>query len=209
MADDQSVRTATARVHHWKRASYLVLLGLLALTLLWAGSFAPVKLAELDGPAVTSLIGSLLVATVLLERALEVFLNVTRQPGRKSLDRAVKAAKTRLETASGDDSKAEQEALETARAKLTTYRADTARIASLWGVVGGVIISLSGIRALHSLLAPGMVIESSTQYMLFSTVDVFVTGLLFAGGSDGVHQVAALLTGYFEKKKDEVEESKP
>ncbi|MCK4414954.1 MAG: hypothetical protein KAY32_15575 [Candidatus Eisenbacteria sp.] len=207
MASDKGTEDAK-RFARWKRTSYVVLLALLALTLLWSKAFIALRIAEVSAETIMSLIGSLLVVTALLERSLEVFINATRKHGRARCDLAMKAAKARLkEATTPEEKKGPQASLETAQETLTAYKSDTGRIAALWGMVGGVLISLAGIRVLHSLLAPNVIIENSTQYMLFSVVDVFVTGLLLAGGSDGLHQVAALLTGYFEKKKEAVQDS--
>ncbi len=90
--------------------------------------------------------------------------------------------------------------LEKERLKKTIYKAHTQRLALWAGLVVGILVSAVGFRALESMVDPASICNHSQfQCMSFHAVDVFLTGCLIAGGSDGIHQFMQVYSNFMEQ----------
>ncbi len=85
---------------------------------------------------------------------------------------------------------AETETLET-RENLTIEKAASAATAA---TVLGAAISLVGVTTLSEVVSIDTTTVSSIQQKLFMAVDVSITALILAGGSDGIHQIIKRFT---------------
>jgi hypothetical protein len=138
------------------------------------------------GPAdVTKLLAFPLLIALFLERALEVFVNTWRGPKQDDLDRKVQDA--------------EPASLQTAKQAQADYKSNTRRIA-LWTAFGlGILVSAVGIRTLQSLIqADALGSLPKFQVGTFRLLDVFLTGGLIAGGSEGIHKLTQVYTNFME-----------
>ena len=71
------------------------------------------------------------------------------------------------------------------------------------GYVLGFIISMIGIRALEPLVDSGTFQNlGEVQQNMFRMVDIFITGGLLAGGSDGIHKITEILRDFRLKAQD-------
>ena len=76
--------------------------------------------------------------------------------------------------------------LEVAEDELDLYRDETKALLARLSLVGGIAVSVAGIR----LLQPVSLLElGPEQTALFHVVDILLTGCLLAGGSAGIHRL--------------------
>ena len=69
-------------------------------------------------------------------------------------------------------------------------------------LIAGLIISAVGLRSLQPLFNNGDAAWFKTaQGHLFVAVDIFLTGTLLAGGSDGIHWIVALYRDWTDKNR--------
>lgn len=99
-----------------------------------------------------------------------------------------------------DDLDKAHDDLEAARLKKTIYKAHTQRLALWAGLVIGILASAVGFRALESMVDPADICSFSRfQCISFRIVDVFLTGCLIAGGSEGIHQFMQVYSNFMEQ----------
>ncbi|MCY3699922.1 MAG: hypothetical protein OXH46_09860 [Gemmatimonadetes bacterium] len=128
--------------------------------------------------AALSQLGVLYIVAVFVERSLEVLLKAWRQGGKLRLEEEARSA--------GEDGRT------AAEAKLQQYRVGTQRRALLFGLLLGVMVSLSRVRLLGSIFELGAG-TAPFQRDLFQFTDVIVTAGLIAGGSATIHKAMALI----------------
>ncbi|HEY9632270.1 MAG TPA: hypothetical protein V6D14_02625 [Coleofasciculaceae cyanobacterium] len=98
---------------------------------------------------------------------------------------------------------AEIDALKKDDANRSKYKSNTRRIA-LWSALSlGVLISAVGVRAIEPLIVlnqPDLSSSqvTSSQLIIFRWLDVFLTGGLIAGGSEGIHKITQPITDFLE-----------
>ena len=143
-------------------------------------------------PAAFSRLGVLYVVAVFIERALEVLLKTWRQGGKLRLEEEARSA--------GEDGRA------AAEAKLRRYSVGTQRRALLFGLVLGVMVSLSGVRLLGSIFEFGAG-TVPFQRDLFHFTDVIVTAGLIAGGSATIHKAMALIEDLLNPNRTRAKDS--
>jgi hypothetical protein len=164
---------------------------------------AHVVFKEFGVADVAQLMTILFLVAVLAERALEIFVSTWRGPVATEHESAVRKATddvTRLTPLAQAKPRAladAQAALDEARRQEQTYRCGTRQVA-LWGALGlGLLVSGVGLRALETLIDPAANGWSvGGQGMAFRLVDVLLTGGVIAGGSEGIHRVAAVCDNF-------------
>ena len=173
----------------------------LVVLLVAASKLAPQAL-ELKKPEdlnFVSLLGTLFIIALLVERTLEVLLTTFRGPKADSQDRQITAqtdATAALEAGTRPNKNAIAKArsdLRDLREKRESYRMDTRSIALWAGLFAGVFVSAIGIRVLQQLVANAPC-DGSRAATLFTVADVLLTGCLIAGGSEGIHKMSELYT---------------
>ncbi len=185
----------------------MLLVLLLAVASFWVAPVAvgPIKLTTAE---VMSLLGSVFVVTLFVERAQEVILTNWRAYGSEALDLAIRVQEQRVlrlergepgQQESGQQStsrdagsltEARQRLDELCQDKLR-YRAQTRIYALRIGVIMGVAVSVAGLRTLGVLVPETAVMAFGlVQQVIFHTMDVIITGGVIAGGSDGIHKMA-------------------
>ncbi|WP_392531550.1 hypothetical protein [Nostoc sp. C117] len=84
------------------------------------------------------------------------------------------------------------------------YRSDTRKIALRSSFILGIIISAIGIRALETFInVKGL---PSHQILVFRWLDVFLTGGLIAGGSEGIHKITQVFMEFFEATTEQIKD---
>jgi hypothetical protein len=183
----------------------------------------PLGFKPLTLQAFTSEIGWLVAVALILERAVEVIVMVFRDQQADLLDEtesqatealksaeafaaavAVDAAATPAAKAQAAETAARGRlALAAARRRTIIYRAGTKMLALRVGFAFGVLMSLAGVRALNGLLP-----DNTAPAALFTVVDVLITGAMLAGGSEGIHRMANVFTGFMDNLATRADQSK-
>jgi len=175
---------------------WLVVVFILSLPLWLTPNSIPFR--EFDSGEVLRLLGSVALIALFLERVLEVFITTWRGPGANELDAKIQGFENKLnllkkESSASEESPKIKETLDSfdeANKIKSKYKSETQRIALWSGFAIGLVISAVGIRTLSFLVNP-IALESApeAQELSFRLVDVFITGGLIAGGSDGIHKI--------------------
>ena len=182
-----STRVDATHLPHMVSASYAFLMlavGVLV-ALLEPGlvRFAPLSVAEL-----TEIITPLIIVSLFMERALEVFVTAWRQAERDQLDLACEAPEI-------DAGERDQR-----RRRAAAHRGETRCVTLLASVTLGVLVSALGLRALEHLVDADMLAAlAHWQHVGFMVLDVTITGALLAGGAEGLHKVMAAFTTFMEQ----------
>lgn len=155
-----------------------------------------------------TIIGSLFIVALLLERFLDVFLTTWRAPKSEKLTLDIKKlefdilnVKSGLTNDLSDTKKLSDlvDELNKLKHAVMDHKSET-RIIALWsGLILGVVISAIGFRVLNSLVDQEMLSSAGkTQLLAFNFFDVFLTGGLLAGGSDGLHKLMEVYRSFTE-----------
>jgi hypothetical protein len=92
--------------------------------------------------------------------------------------------------------------LKTNEQLLSAYKSQTRKFAMWTALLVGWLISGVGVRSLDALVQPVQgALYSGVQSLLLHVLDVFLTGGLIAGGSDGIHKITQLFSTYFEETR--------
>jgi hypothetical protein len=150
--------------------------------------------------AAASLVASLTIIAVIMERALAVINSAwlaeeseaARAQMRSALTRAALLQKAPAGLLSADDIRDVLTDVDTAVADDAAVEAKKKRIRVVVGFLFGLAISAAGVRSLAALVEPDPT-DVLSQINLFNAVDIVVTAALLAGGSDGMAKLAQLL----------------
>ncbi len=163
----------------------------------------------------TSFLAVAVVLSLFLERALEVFVGVWRDPEQITLDARWSFEEQRQKQArERQDQKAYEEATETLRALnllRAGYRIGTQKFAMRAGFAAGLLVSVAGLRCLEGLveLKASAANISDLQRFLFQLVDVMLTGGLIAGGSEGLHKLSQIYSTFVDTTNKRLREGPP
>jgi hypothetical protein len=122
----------------------------------------------------------LLLIALFIERAVEVVIKPLRGDRSDRLRTQIRSSSNKKTT---DD----------LRLELNTYRSRTRKYAFGVAVTFGIGASLVGVRALHNLILAGEQITYAFEFF-----DVVITGLILAGGAEGIHKIVTAFTDYAE-----------
>lgn len=184
----------------WNRYYTALLIILLLVTLFTTRSFEEYVFNEVTQGAVVSLLTPLFIIALFLERALEVFISAWREPRKQEIQTRIDV----LRVSKGVPPGASAVGLGGPATEMEVYKADTKRIAFLCGVGAGILISVAGVRVLHPLVNWDADMAGS-QAAMFNTVDVFLTGGLLGGGSDGMHKLVSVITDFLDSTRLKVQ----
>ena len=161
-----------------------------AIVIMSRAGYVPLVPAELGSGEITKRLALLLIAAAFIERAVEVILTPWR-------------AKTAELLELGHDLAAATERAERELA-LAEYKLDTQRLAFWLSSGFGLVVGASGFRALEWFVEIPQASAASfgpTQAQLLSVLDVVLTGMVLAGGADGVHKIIALFTDFMDRTR--------
>jgi hypothetical protein len=141
----------------------------------------------------------LVMVSLFIERALEVFLTSWRANRAGQLKERAHEARTKRQA--GGPHHADEITLE-------CHRSQTRRIAFFAGTTLGVIVAALGIRVLELFVDPAA-FETlpHVQQRLFRTTDVLLTGAVLGGGSDALHQLVQVFTNFFQTTAGRVKQT--
>jgi hypothetical protein len=155
-----------------------------------------------DMTAFGTLLATLLFASAILERALDVWLSLTMGGEADRLDTEIRSLKSKIESSTPDVKTAQEANLAPLFAARAAHQGATRRLATPVALTAGMIISAIGLRSLQPLFVPGdPAWLASPQGHIFGAIDILVTGTLLAGGSDGIHWIVALYRDTMDKNR--------
>ncbi|UUX50831.1 hypothetical protein NUH88_03805 [Nisaea acidiphila] len=175
----------------------------------WAISEFTPKDKAADGPFRTFLsqLGILYIVAAILERALDVYVKVWRQPVREALQKSIESLSEDMEALrlKGGDTTALDETIRISRIALQRYRARTRQVTILVATAAALVVSAVGPRVL------GGVFELSGDYAsmqgaLFTSLDIFLTAGLVAGGTAVLHPMVTTTTTFFAETASALKE---
>lgn len=138
----------------------------------------------------------LILVALFIERAVEVVISAWRGQGAAARQHAV-------EHATG-------ESLKFARLAQDQYKRQTQRLAFTVSLTLAVFAGLVGVRAIEPLMdlsAQGAPALAAAQTLWLFRFDVLITGLLLAGGADGIHQIVTTFTTFLDTTKQRTQNS--
>lgn len=197
--------------------SFGILAGIVSVTGILLFELKPLALT-LHPDAISHASSFLAVAVILslfLERALEVFVGVWRDPEQITLDARWSFEEQHQKQASERHDQKEYEAatesLRTLNLQRAAYRIGTQKFAMRAAFAAGLLISVAGLRCLDGLIEPktsaGSI--SELQRFLFQLVDVMLTGGLIAGGSEGLHKLSQIYSTFVDTTNKRLREGPP
>jgi RsiW-degrading membrane proteinase PrsW (M82 family) len=163
---------------------------------------APISFKPISGAAFAGLIVWLFAVAVFVERAIEVIVMVFRDRESDLLDEAEQSAQQAVASASDDAAKkTAQDNLASAHHAVVVYHATTKEFALRIGFLLGALVSLAGVRALH-----GLVPDTVTTGRWFALADIVVTSAMLAGGSEGIHRMANVVTSFADSLSTQLDQ---
>lgn len=187
------------RGNDWKKTRYLLVVVVLVAAvsgIFFAAHLMRFQLLE-DVQSVVSILTPLVLYSLFVERAVEVFLTVWRGRESDALALEVKQKKLTLSLKGADVA-----GYNSLQQGLAQYKGTTRDIAFTSTFILGILISLAGVRALALFVDPVSLQDlSSFQTAWFTVLDIFITGALIGGGSDGIHQIITLFTTFMDTSK--------
>jgi hypothetical protein len=179
-----------------------------ALILVVLGTFSPfagLSFQPESGDSALSVLGRLVLIALFVERGIEVFVELWRGASKNKKKNDIKTLNEEKGRIKGnlEEEKRIQNKIDKLSEDLHFYQAITARI-SLWtGFMFGLLVSISGVRALNSLMTSPI---GDTQGMLFQGVDIVLTAALISGGSEGIHKIMTVYKSFMEGSEKRIKE---
>lgn len=169
-----------------------IVAGCLVLAAIWRPGL--VRFNEITVAGLLQIVIPLFLIAAFMERANEVLITAWRAPGANYLCRQVEKLTALTET----DPMVLQ-LLHEAEDNLSSYKADTRRVAVVGMLALGILISAVGVRALEMLVNADVFRGlSAAQRGAFEPLDVLVTGALLGGGSEGIHKLVKVITDFLD-----------
>lgn len=185
-----------ARNVHPKEAFLVIVTLAGAFALLYYTKAAGIAFKPFTESDVLSIITSMFVVAVFMERSIEAILTPIRAPDRSRIEKELEDIKN----AAGSDEHKKQEQAEKEH-ELKMYRLRTAQSAYWLSFIFGLIISVAGIRTLSGLVnADELKTLSVVHHNLFSFVDIILTSGVIAGGSAAIDKIGRAISAFFNLK---------
>lgn len=170
-----------------------------------------------------SLLSTLLLVALFVERSVEVYIGALRSQKAAALDAALSSAKDivgkleeklKAEREKGAGQTPNVETIAEIQAQLADtnkkwhqadaareeFGAETRRTALMAAVFLGILVATVGPRVLSEMTEPLDELDGIGR-ALFIGIDIFITGGLIGGGSDGIHKLISVATEKLDKVK--------
>ncbi|NRD74080.1 hypothetical protein HQQ94_12705 [Shewanella sp. VB17] len=174
-----------------------ILTVIIILVLAWKIEPINVKIDDTSLANTASLLGTLILLSLFVERAIEVFLSAWRSAGADELDRNINNRKLAVEKylqmqpQSTAVLKSEHynhlvEQLENIEKERARYRAHSRMMSKWLGLGIGMLLAFVGVRIIGNILDASAL--SGYQKTFFMILDIVFTGAVLAGGSDPINR---------------------
>jgi hypothetical protein len=151
-------------------------------------------------------LGILIAVSLFMERSLEVFLTTWRAYESELLGHEISIVENQIkaleECKENDKINKKNEELEELKNTWKQYKDNTRKIALWAALLSGIAISLAGFRVLGNCLS--VPLPHGVQKNLFDTIDIFLTGGMIAGGSDGLHKIFEIYNTFMAASKAKI-----
>jgi hypothetical protein len=150
---------------------------------------------------ITQLLATFFVLALFVERTLEVFITAWR--GKETVIREKELHIAKRALAESVNEAARQETVGTRTRELVEYKGETQKIALRTGLVLGILIAAVGVRTFGTFVVPPAASTatapwSHVQAVTFAALDVLISGGIIGGGSDAIHKMMNVITGFFD-----------
>jgi hypothetical protein len=209
---DESLKAAEPK--RYRGTVYISISFTFAICIL-AAIFIPGALgyADLEISDLVVLLVFLLFISLVIERSIEAILNSWRRRGKQERRLDLKQIKKTIEREKDAQKKEKLQIKEEELSKnLDVYTSVNRTLALLMGLGIGIAVSALGVRILQPLVDPDAVANMTALHRkFFAGVDIFVTGGLIGGGSNGIHRILDTVLSWSDKisaknKKEEQEQ---
>jgi hypothetical protein len=181
---------------------WFLLVTILAIALLaarYVPAEAPPKASSIEDLVTVSL--SILGIVLMLERAIEAYVSLFREPGRRKLREILDTWSSEGSSyGEGNESGSQQARLaqQETELRLWEYSEGTRRLTLALGVVFSAALAVGGVSTLRSFVDIYGV--SVFQCQLLLVLDVLLTIGVLVGGSQGVHTIAVRVLGLLQSR---------
>lgn len=156
----------------------------------------------------------LFLIALFIEQALEIIVNILRDPSKDKLEKEKKKFKDEIDELKNETSITEKTAeksginihepkvqckkleFDKKDEELKLYKNETRQMTLVLGLYFGLIISALGIRVLGTITS---VDYNNWDVHIFNLLDILLTGSVIAGGSQGIHKMIREFIGFFQK----------
>lgn len=170
-----------------------------AVAVAWIAGQVPGSAAVLfraDGiQNIANVLAPLVLIALFLERAVEVVISSWRDHEADRLEHVLKNATDPTSVAH-------------AQLRLNRYKLDTQRLSFLVSLTLALVAALVGVRAIAPLLDSTAALGAA-QALWLMRFDVLITGLLLAGGAEGIHQIVTTFTTFLDSTRKRAEAAAP
>ena len=162
---------------------------------------------------IPTMLGYLVLISLFVERAIEVFLSAWRSAGADELDGKMtnitkqitdRVATLKDQNADVSSNRTEIERLkgelESFKKERTQYRSDSRLISQWLGLGFGILIALVGVRVLGNIVDIGKLTEP--QIGIFNIVDIILTGAVLAGGSEAINKITKVYNRFMTSTEE-------
>ncbi|WP_204104001.1 MULTISPECIES: hypothetical protein [Spirulina sp. CCY15215] len=139
--------------------------------------------------------------------AVEVIMSTWRDPAQEKLKAEIERLDAELAIEDETPEQRKQWMLERKEIdiKIQEFKTVTRKLALWITLLSGVFVSVVGIRILGNLIDPSQLKEMSKYQSLgFNVMDVFLTGALISGGTEGVYQIVQVFSSFLNKTTEKV-----
>ena len=189
MGNDETTPTETKLSSSNVIKGTVILLSLVALFTLATGNTLQGKVAfrlDMSPQDYLGVLMHLSILALIVERFVEIFASVIRNPSRVQLEGKLRMSRDKEEST-------------VAHEALQAYKAQTGVFTLTISFVTGIIIAVAGVLVLEPLFDSSSLRGSQKEF--FEAVDIVITAGLIAGGSKGVNTLTAAIGAVFDAMK--------
>ena len=192
-----SDKTVINTYRMFKTVMAIIICAIVVLAIIFYPRYIP--LWEFNPGEVGIILLGLFVLALIIERVAEAIVTVWRDPLADTYKTDVDNLEAKIKKVSKASVGKTIEEKEEAGKILSEYKAVTKTLALCLTFFLGVIVSAIGIRALQPLVDMSVFKYLPTeQRVVFSTVDIVITGGLIGGGSKGMHHIVEAVLNTFQ-----------
>lgn len=146
---------------------------------------------------ITGALGALFIIVLLVERVIEIFTSIWRDPDANTL-------KQKINKFTDEQKKSRETNVLDAEKNLANYKAKTQSITLLTSFTLAVVICAAGVGLLSEIINLPATAPNS-QKTFIRGIDIVLTAGLIAGGSDGFHHFVNSFVTFFKKLQENAE----
>lgn len=168
----------------------------------------------LEFTTVIGLLGPALVASLFVERAVEVVVTTWRKLGRDQKETELSALESEQKAAPSNVNISKT--IKDTKSAIVEYRQETLQMAVGFSIAFSFILTLAGVRLLTQFFeipyidcltgleiepeeCPSGLDQLKSHFRWLTGFDILITTLIIAGGSEGLHSIVSAITSFADK----------